>query len=831
MAILAIEHLETHNRHFRLAIDISIWQFQIQSGQGGQNPALRTLYYRLLKLLGLGIQPLFVFDGPDKPKIKRNKTGGAFTAYLDNFLSKKLLDRFGFPYHDAPGEAEAECALLQKEGLVDAVLSEDVDTMMFGCTKSLRSWTAESDRNSKTPTHVSMYTAEATIKNSGMDRNGMILVALMSGGDYDTEGLSHCGPKTACEAARAGFGRELYRLAKDDRVGWSTWRERLQHELCTNESKFFKQKHKTVRIPDTFPCQEVLNYYKQPAVSSPGRVTLLRASIRWHTKIDIPELRAFVAEAFNWTYRGGAKHLIKGFAPVLLTHKLMNFGVQDQDNIRSDDFEARAREESQYVIAIHARRHHWNTDGCPELRISYTPNNIVGLNMDAEEEPTQPDDIAEESELDRAESDRDETSHSASPTKRKARSTYDPSQPEKIWVLETIIKLGVPLLAETWEEDLRSPKKFASRKARGRAAQAKAMKGTSQGAMDKYVKITKPVHQREQVCSATAPEAPCDTRSSDDLTSGIPMSTQKPPKSPRGLGQKKGNPALPLKHTKIVNPWTLAKRPSDTYACKSPTRYSALGIYAPNDAERREPRPRPPNDCVRRDDMVNNLVKVPETPSNGLNKKHSRTKSPGSDSNDMQGYRPLDNVTVRTLRQRRITTSRRPDGPSPMVDDAATGLITPLATQKREGISLIPKTPTLKSKHEVIDLLLMDEEEEIQIILDEMKVARHISYGSSPRCEPEMSPASDNSALPSPTLLFPPTLSTTVDAKLSHKISSTVILDGPGLSSKNGTNKKSIIVRESLEGAWKHLETWEGTAGKKSFSDVEVLDMTGIEEI
>ncbi|KAG9716055.1 hypothetical protein KCU63_g23546, partial [Aureobasidium melanogenum] len=129
---LAAEHYIQHSRPFRLAIDISIWLFQIQSGKGGTNPALRTFYYRLLRLLSLNIHPLFVFDGPNKPTWKRNKKVGGPNVRVSSvpeFLAKQLLKHFGFPLHYAPGEAEAECALLQREGIVDAVLSEDVDTL------------------------------------------------------------------------------------------------------------------------------------------------------------------------------------------------------------------------------------------------------------------------------------------------------------------------------------------------------------------------------------------------------------------------------------------------------------------------------------------------------------------------------------------------------------------------------------------------------------------------------------------------------------------------------------------------------------------------------
>lgn len=232
---IAIQHLEDTGRPFRLAIDIAIWQYQIKVTPGGQNPAIRTLYYRLLKLLSLSIQPIFVFDGPYRPSFKRGVKRAPFTASVDNFLTKHMLKLFGFPYHDAPGEAEAECALMQKQGIVDAVMSEDVDTIMFGSTLTLRNWTSEGSRANKSPTHVNVYRAKKTKDDACMDSDGMILVALMSGGDYIQAGIPSCGIKTACQAARAGFGRELCQIAKDDEGTLLKWRKTLEHEVRTNE--------------------------------------------------------------------------------------------------------------------------------------------------------------------------------------------------------------------------------------------------------------------------------------------------------------------------------------------------------------------------------------------------------------------------------------------------------------------------------------------------------------------------------------------------------------------------------------------------------------------
>lgn len=54
-----------------------------------------------------------------------------------NLLVKESLQKYGFPYHTAPREAGAEQAMLHQAEFVDVVLSEDMDTIMFGCNRSI----------------------------------------------------------------------------------------------------------------------------------------------------------------------------------------------------------------------------------------------------------------------------------------------------------------------------------------------------------------------------------------------------------------------------------------------------------------------------------------------------------------------------------------------------------------------------------------------------------------------------------------------------------------------------------------------------------------------
>jgi holliday junction resolvase YEN1 len=454
---------------------------------GGTNPALRTFYYRLLRLISHSIHPLFVFDGPNKPPFKRSKRTGPNIASIPEFLAKQLLKQFGLVFHIAPGEAEAECALLQQQGIVDAVLSEDVDTLMFGSGITLRNWSSEAGRSNKTPSHVNLYDAKKTKEGSGLDREGMILIALMSGGDYVPEGIPGCGPKIACEAARAGFGRDLYKIPKKDKVALGVWRERLAYELRTNESKYFKCKHKALKIPEDFPNPDVLGYYTTPCVSPLDKVERLRQSLKWDQDINFEELRTFAGDAFDWNKLGGAKKFIRNLAPALLVRELRMRG-QDQDR-PSEDIDTIQEQEAKLVAGIHGRRNHATTDGVPELRVSFIPHDLVPIDLSAEE----PDDEYPEDDSEEESGSVNVDEAPTSPFKKRGPSTYDPTKPEKIWIFETYIKVGVPLKAEDWGASLRAKQDALDKKAANKIAPkvAKGKKKATGSLLDGFTTVTK----------------------------------------------------------------------------------------------------------------------------------------------------------------------------------------------------------------------------------------------------------------------------------------------------------------------------------------------------
>ncbi|MCJ1462061.1 hypothetical protein MMC07_000661 [Pseudocyphellaria aurata] len=742
---LAVEFYERNNRPLRIAIDISIWHFQIQSGRGGTNPALRTLYYRLLRLLALGIQPLFVFDGPNKPPFKRNMKTNPHSVSLPNYLSKQLLKLFGFPFHTAPGEAEADCALLQKEGVVDAVLSEDVDTIMFGSKMTLRNWSSEGPRGSKSPTHVNVHTANVT--NEGppaLDSHGMVLVALMSGGDYIPAGVPRCGIKIACAAARAGFGQDLCRLSKEDRVGLRQWRERLQYELETNESKFFRNKQKALRIPESFPDMAVLGYYTQPVVSSAEKVARLSSEISWTANVDVAGLRSFVIEAFDWDRLSGAKKFVRGLAPPLLVHKLCL--RSEVDITYHDDLEKREKDEKSLVASICGRRSHFATDATPELRVEYTPIQIVGLDLELEEKDSLAIDGLSDSEAEHAVSV-DETQHqSENAVKRRARPTYDPALPEKLWVLESYVKLGVPLLVENWEEALSNAVKASPRKPRTRTTIPKP--GSKQVSLDSFTKISKPSFRRAKI-HGHSEMVESGRLITEDVQPAVPLPASvlpveySKPKEKAKAGDRHGkidekstkSKATPrstpenlsresLLNSVDINPWTLSKRPSDTFNVKisSTSKYPALGI-----------------DGSASGDKSDNLC----------------SKETGAEAEVISLVSPV---------------SRSDSSPSPSTSISPTGKKT------------------------------MSRDNKLPNVLDEI-----------PPSPPEL--------LSTPQLTMP--LSEIEAYALALSIPSS-----PTAASK--TFRKQILLRESLDGAWRTAEPWEAKEAhaKAIYDAVEEIDLT-----
>ncbi|XP_070701505.1 probable flap endonuclease 1 homolog [Pempheris klunzingeri] len=182
-----------------IALDTSIVVNQFRAATPSLSP-LTGLFFRTLTFLEHDIKPVFVIDGKppgEKTAVlqKRaeaigwsNRTGtGTGTA---SSQTKDLLKLLGVPVIQAPGDAEATCAWLVREGTVDAVASEDMDTLPFGGNILIR------QLNAKRDSEVIEYCLPKLLEKLQISHEEFVDLCILLGCDY-CDKIGGLGPKRA----------------------------------------------------------------------------------------------------------------------------------------------------------------------------------------------------------------------------------------------------------------------------------------------------------------------------------------------------------------------------------------------------------------------------------------------------------------------------------------------------------------------------------------------------------------------------------------------------------------------------------------------------------
>jgi Holliday junction resolvase YEN1 len=343
IAQLAAEHHERHGRPLRIAVDEADWRFNnvtqaqvyaIRNGRYHYSSLATMLTYtasdtayqgqekimfqRICRFLTLNIQLIFVFDGPGRPW-KRGGRGGGKIDYQQRDLLKEVLRHLGVPYHEAPGEAEAECARMQIVGMVDAVWSQDSDCIMFGCTLWIRDDRVVKEKGtkdlSKENTQKSKKTARVvkaqTLKDRlQIDREGLVLFAMLVGGDYDTKGLPGCGPSMALKMIKKGLGPSL--CACRSQRECDAWSMLLTECLYSSGGR-------AIDVPPRFPDFKTLVKYNTPKVTS-DEVLKNNAKLNLDNMRPINELKLLEVTSSRFNMWG--RKYMNCVGPVLLTRSL-----------------------------------------------------------------------------------------------------------------------------------------------------------------------------------------------------------------------------------------------------------------------------------------------------------------------------------------------------------------------------------------------------------------------------------------------------------------------------------------------------------------------------
>ncbi|KAI5982210.1 hypothetical protein EDD15DRAFT_2181422, partial [Pisolithus albus] len=216
---------------------------------------------------------------------------------------QELLTVFGFNWHVAPGEAEAELACLQSLGLIDAVATPYNDALLFSATCIIRS-----APNIGRYEDVYIYTPDAIEKDASLEWGDLLLVMLMSGADNNANG-SWCSVEVARRLAYYGFGRSLLEAAISfpfvEFMDFVTkWRDDVCEVLKTDPRRLLGGKHHEVahiikEERTEFPDPTVLAMYLLPLTSwLDGRSPAITTTSR---QPDLHSLAMFCLQCLSWS--------------------------------------------------------------------------------------------------------------------------------------------------------------------------------------------------------------------------------------------------------------------------------------------------------------------------------------------------------------------------------------------------------------------------------------------------------------------------------------------------------------------------------------------------
>ena len=204
----------------------------LRNNKGRVTSHLTGLFYRNINLLNNKIKPIYVLDGKP-PELKsiliqkrreiREKNQEKYLKAIeednqelaknyshsmirinDEIISdtKKILELLGIPYVQAPSEGEATAAYLTETGIAEYSVSQDYDSLLFGAKKLCSNLTVSGKRSiPRTNRYVNvepeMIELKEFLRLNDINREQLIDISILIGTDYNPNGFTRIGPKTA----------------------------------------------------------------------------------------------------------------------------------------------------------------------------------------------------------------------------------------------------------------------------------------------------------------------------------------------------------------------------------------------------------------------------------------------------------------------------------------------------------------------------------------------------------------------------------------------------------------------------------------------------------
>lgn len=233
-ALFAEQFRREHGRPVRIAVDGCMWTVEAARVYGSLVAgAVASLRSRVRVVMQAHVLVVVVFDGADKPAKRQGQVPVELAqAYLartaavrgDGYVLPvqrefvEVLRKMAVDHVVAAGEGEAECARLERAGVVDYVLTNDVDVLLFGARKVLRNFSRFAEDQ---PAGYSMAYARDVVADRAhywvtpveacLLSDEAMLALVLAGSDYGP-GVLQLAARKAVQIAvtKTAGGRELY---------------------------------------------------------------------------------------------------------------------------------------------------------------------------------------------------------------------------------------------------------------------------------------------------------------------------------------------------------------------------------------------------------------------------------------------------------------------------------------------------------------------------------------------------------------------------------------------------------------------------------------------
>ena len=204
----------------------------LMNSKGKITSHITGLFYRNINLLNNNIRPIYVLDGKppqlkstlikkrkeirekNQEKYQKAKEEGDLEQarrYAHSMIKinegiindvKKILDLMGIQCIQAPAEGEATVAYMNELDLVNYAVSQDYDSLLFGAKRLCRNLTVSGKRRiPRTNRYMNVEPEIIELKEflriNEINREQLVDIAILIGTDYNPNGFTRIGPKTA----------------------------------------------------------------------------------------------------------------------------------------------------------------------------------------------------------------------------------------------------------------------------------------------------------------------------------------------------------------------------------------------------------------------------------------------------------------------------------------------------------------------------------------------------------------------------------------------------------------------------------------------------------